>query len=275
MFQLYHHKYENKMKNLIVLVLITLCISAHAQNKNIRQDSTKKSGFEINYDNFQQMVKSREFRFSETKFNADSGIWRIGGWKSITVSECNCESEYVSYNVKVNEYDVIHESYGGFSWIPKVSVLSIPIKFRPAIKYTSKGSQEEIERPQEGGIDIKNVNVGLNFFNKRIDRYFSYGTSTSHKISGGILFGLTGIGLTKDNVNIDPNNDFKDVTQLFVSTGLNLSYSYNTINFSIIPIAWDFGLSEPGRSYVYHKKIWFGFGIGIGLSRLGMPYGLN
>ncbi|MGM0943970.1 MAG: hypothetical protein ACQEW9_02240 [Bacteroidota bacterium] len=257
------------------MIIITLILSFPAFAQTVNQDSAKVRGFEIKYADFQNSVNNGEFRIAEAKFNADSGLWKIGGWKNKVVNDCTCGSEYILYNVKVKEKDVIFEPYGGFSWIPKVSILSVPVKIRPSLKYTPKGSQEEVKRPHEGGIDLKNVNVGLNFYNKTIDRYFSYGTSTSHKWSGGILLGLSAIGLTEDNVNIKANSDFNEVTQLFVSTGLNVSYSYNTINFSLVPVAWDWAVSQTGRNYVYHKKVWFGFGVGIGLSRMGMPYGIN
>lgn len=259
------------MRLTIIMILMLGGIVSYAQT----QDSIHGKSYTILYADFQNSVNNREFRIAEAKFNADSGLWKIGGWKNKVVNDCTCGSEYILYNVKVKEKDVIFEPYGGFSWIPKVSILSVPVKIRPSLKYTPKGSQEEVKRPHEGGIDLKNVNVGLNFYNKTIDRYFSYGTTTSHKWSGGILLGLSAIGLREDNVNIKANSDFNEVTQLFVSTGLNVSYSYNTINFSLVPVAWDWAVSQTGRNYVYHGKLWFGFGVGIGLSRMGMPYGIN
>lgn len=51
--------------------------------------------------------------------------------------------------------------------------------------------------------------------------------------------------------------------QMFISTGLTINYSYNNIKVSFIPIGFDFGTTSLGKKWVYNKRRWWGFGIGL------------
>ncbi|WP_157359659.1 hypothetical protein [Algoriphagus mannitolivorans] len=245
-----------KISNLFLACILMFLISG-----KFSYSQTKISKSE-----FQKILDSDQFLIANSKFVEGRGIWKFEGWEG---------DNYSIFDVTVNKDDVIKEDYSPKFYSPKFSILSVPIKLRPDLSYSNKELAKNVDRPMEGGIDIKNIYLGVNFLNLTRDRYFSFGTSSTHRFSIGGLLGFTAIPLTKDNINMENENDFKDVTQVFFSSGVNVNYSYNNVNFSFVPFGWDFGLDNVGRSYVYHGKRWWGLGIGINLSRMGMPFGMN
>lgn len=247
------------MEKLIKMFFVWLLLFLICGNSAFSQTKINKS-------RFQNLLDSDQFLIATSKFVEGKGIWRFEGWEG---------DKYAIFDVTVDKYDMIHEDYGPKFYLPKFSILSVPIKIRPSISYSNKELTSKVERPLEGAIDIKNIYLGVNFLNLTRDRYFSFGTTSTHRFSIGGLFGFTAIALTKDNINMENESEFKDVTQVFFSSGVNINYSYNNVNFSLVPIGWDFGLDSVGRSYVYHGKRWWGLGIGISLSRMGLPFGFN
>lgn len=51
--------------------------------------------------------------------------------------------------------------------------------------------------------------------------------------------------------------------QLFISTGLTFTAAFNNLTFVFVPVGWDFSTSETGSNWVYNKRRWWGFGIGV------------
>jgi hypothetical protein len=138
-----------------------------------------------------------------------------------------------------------------------LGLLSIPFKIRP--------STDTIH--SETKADVKNVMVMIGR-GKTWERYFSSGTTSRHKVSGGLLVGPSVESLTPSNtenkiLKANPTN------QVYLSTAFGLCYSYNDkISFAIVPIGADTGFSNTAKKWIYNGNYWWGFGIGLDISGL-------
>lgn len=104
-------------------------------------------------------------------------------------------------------------------------------------------------------------NLGLFIGRKReTERYFYSGRKTFHAISIGAFVSPTAITLNAGNTGGKVEDE---ITQLGVSTGIGLSYTYNKVSFMFIPVGFDFGTSSKTGNWVYNGKYWLGFGVGI------------
>lgn len=152
--------------------------------------------------------------------------------------------------------DTIRIAYGKYvSFTRKstsYSALNIPIKIRPKI--------EKIEIPDMVEADVKNIGL---FLGKRyeINRFFYNGVQSSHAFNWGVFVSPTAIKLTTENT--DGKQD--KLTQLALSTGLGLSYTYNKFSIMVIPAGMDIGLGSEMSDWVYNNKFWWGFGVGVDL----------
>lgn len=130
-----------------------------------------------------------------------------------------------------------------------VSVLNIPFKIRPKLDTI----------PGTATADIKNIGLFLgNSFTS--DRYFYNGKSSRHKFTVGGFLSPTLITLNQTNTNGAVDGD---LSQMGLSIGAGINYTYRSISFVLIPMGFDIGLSSQSKDWIYNKKYWFGFGIGI------------
>lgn len=143
------------------------------------------------------------------------------------------------------------------SYKPTLSIMTIPFKVRPSTA----------NLPQNVTTGLSNAGLNIGFFNKRLDRYFVNNKNSTHNFSLGFLLAPSAEKLTPDNTN---NIITKESTQLFISTGLSLTYSYGDISISLIPAGIDFATTSDGKNYAYNGKYWWGFGIGIKTSLIGL-----
>lgn len=144
-----------------------------------------------------------------------------------------------------------------YSWKPTLSILTVPFKVRPA-KDTLK---------QNVTTGLKNAGLNFGIFNVKLDRYFIDEKKSTHKFSAGILIAPSAEELKPSNTE---NTSTYETKQLFISTAVSLNYTYNDITFSILPLGWDFATTSEGKEYIYNKKRWWGFGIGLSSKLLGI-----
>jgi hypothetical protein len=142
------------------------------------------------------------------------------------------------------------------SYLSHFSINTVPIKIRPALD----------NFPQSAFTGLNNAGINFGIYNKRLDRYFFNNKKSSHFFSAGLNIGPSIEELTPENTN---NYILTKNKQLFITGGISLTYSYNDISFTIIPMAYDFATTKEGREYIYNSKMWWGFGFGIKTSLLG------
>lgn len=139
---------------------------------------------------------------------------------------------------------------------PKLSVITVPFKIR----------EKQDNAPQLVSSSVKNAGLNFGFFNYKLERYFANGSLSTHKFSFGVI-----IAPSAEELNID-NTDGQitaKTTQLFISSGVSATYTYNAISFVVIPMGYDFATTGDGRKWMYNKKWWWGFGIGIDTKLFG------
>lgn len=189
----------------------------------------------------------------------DKKLWIIDVKSSLDTLKIN------SYDPNDNDTIVSHniilkrnEGLGVWttSCFSHFSVITVPIKVRPSFS----------DVPQSAFSGLTNAGVNFGVYNKRLDRYFVNDKKSSHFFSAGFIFGPSIETLTPLNTNNKVKIENK---QLFIFTGISLTYSYNDIAFTLIPAGFDFATTKEGREYIYNKKLWWGFGIGLKTSLLG------
>lgn len=133
-----------------------------------------------------------------------------------------------------------------------LSLMTTPFKVRP--------QTEGFPRTAISGLS----NLGLNFsvYDKILNNYFIDGHKSTHKFSLGLWIAPAVEELNAKTTEGSLIND-ETSRQLFLSIGSSITYSYNNITFSIIPMGYDIATSTIGKSWVYNKKRWWGFGIGL------------
>ena len=160
--------------------------------------------------------------------------------------------------VKLDKGQVLAVSNWSYFWNPwhwkpiPVSITTVPFKIRPEIdEFATKASS-----------GLTNVGLNFDFFRWKTDRYFADASKSSHKFYAGIWIAPNVEELDSIQTRGFLTKDTKS-KQLFISTSLTVNYSYNNITFSFVPIGFDFATNSIGKEWVYDKKRWWGFGIGI------------
>ncbi len=143
-----------------------------------------------------------------------------------------------------------------YSPVP-ISLMTVPFKVRSKVKAPSG---TELPRTASAGL----TNIGFNFelADWQMDRYFSNGKKSTHRFSLGVWAAPTVEDLDTSITDGYLVGQAKS-KQLFVSTGITLSYAYNDIAFVIVPAGWDVATSTLGKKSVYNKEWWWGFGIAV------------
>jgi len=153
--------------------------------------------------------------------------------------------------LKENEVYGVVNVHANF-YKPSISLITVPFKIRP--------KQSNLNTVASSG--LTNVGLNIDFLGRKWDRYFISGTKSQQKLAVGAWVAPAVEELDSISTNSYLKKDVKS-KQLFISTGLTIMYSYNNINFVFVPIGFDFATSNVGKEWVYNKKRWLGFGIGI------------
>lgn len=166
-------------------------------------------------------------------------------------NRCN-DNALTSYVTPIGSDEVVNhlQAVYVFKKNAPLSVLAIPFKIRPMID----------GRPAEAK---SNANLGLSvpLIGLLWNRLFADGGKSAHLFSLNAFAApaLEKIDSTNTNGRILIPRD-----NIVLSTGLSLTYTYNNeISFSIIPLATDIGFTSATDQWVYDRKYWWGFGIGV------------
>lgn len=199
-----------------------------------------------------------------TKVESNNNILTVSGYKD---DEENEEDKFTSRKIKLNKY----ESFSVFErrwftpstfkeFVNSISVYSIPFKIRPGI--TAQIDSKEQTLPPTSNGSVSNIGVNLEITKAKWDIYTIRDNIYSHKLSLGLWVGPSIEELDKTNTRTFPA-DISKSKQLFISTGITISYSFNNFSFVFVPAGWDWGTSTLGKTWAYEGERWWGFGIGI------------
>ena len=167
--------------------------------------------------------------------------------------------EGVEKGGEIKKYKLRMDSYKSFTYSawskPRVSALSVPYKIRP-----NSGSFTGFA---QSGLKNAGINIELpGWFRQKLH---PFGRKKQDAITGGILLAPAVIEIATEN---SISGSTAKSNQLFMSVGFTVSYSVNDFVFSIVPIGFDFAMNERGKDFAFNKKRWWGFGIGVPLTRL-------
>lgn len=116
---------------------------------------------------------------------------------------------------------------------------------------------------------ITNIGFNLDLVRWKMDRYFARGKKSTHKLSLGLWAGPSVEELDSvythgadGDLGKAPGKMEKS-KQLYLSTGITLSYTYNDISFVFVPIGYDYATSTIGKHWIYRDRRWWGFGIAV------------
>lgn len=138
-------------------------------------------------------------------------------------------------------------------WRPMpLSIITTPFKVRPAV-----GDAKRV-----ASAAVNNIGVNVDLLRFTTDRFFTAGTRATHRGSIGLW-----IAPSVEEVDSITTDGYLGKTekskQLFVSTAISISYTYNNFTFTFMPLGWDIATSTVGKNWIYNKERWWGFGIGI------------
>ena len=133
-----------------------------------------------------------------------------------------------------------------------LSITTVPFKVRPSF--------DEFETNASSG--ITNLGLNLDLGRWQMDRYFSFGKKSTHKFYAGLWVApsVEELNSTQTRGVLSEGETDK---QLFISTALTINYTYNNITFTFVPEGFDIATSTIGEEWVYNKRRWWGFGIGL------------
>jgi hypothetical protein len=180
----------------------------------------------------------------------------------LTVSGYDYEDNFVKRKIILERNKILPVStksyfFNSRHWKPiPFSIITVPFKIRPEIKL-----DEEVKNSIASS-GITNIGLNLDLAKYQLDRYFASGKKSSHKFS----LGVWGAPAVEELDSISTRGFLpkgKISKQMFLSTGLTISYSYNDVSFVFVPIGLDFGTSTIGKNWIYNKRRWWGFGIAI------------
>lgn len=152
------------------------------------------------------------------------------------------------YTLGENNYSFRMSTRPGFDL--SASIMTIPFKVRPRLG----------DKPQMVVAGLKNAGVNIGFYDFGRTSYFIDKDKVQHKGTIGVILAPGGEVVSPSNSS---DSTIIESNRLFLSTGLTLTYSYNDLSISAVPIGFDFGLNPAARMYDYHATYYWGFGIGI------------
>lgn len=163
----------------------------------------------------------------------------------------------------IKETDKIFSS-GYINSVP-FSLVSVPFKIRPKTKVTlnNTGTPIDTEFRSMAMSGINNLGINIDLIKRTTDRYFSNGKKATHKKGIGLII-TPGVeefsaSVIKDNSLVGDEKS----KQFYVSVGISALYAYNGITFFVVPAGIDWAPSQLGKQWIYNKKYWWGFGIGV------------
>lgn len=224
---------------------------------------------------FTNIIHGQNYKFFDSKRNSSDEIFKteletILNDDSKLVSDFDIKSvNIVKIDVSENKYKVFYAKKGKNQQIEtilipmiygknltayqhgisSISLFTTPFKIRP----------KQGNTPQEVKSDLKNIGLYSSFFYLKKKTILNDGSIREHKGSFGLF-----IAPTSEEFNLqNTNNKVEKSNQLIISTGLAISYTYKNIVLNYIPFGIDYGTTSDKNDWIYNKKRWWGFGIGL------------
>ncbi|PZR28923.1 MAG: hypothetical protein DI535_04185 [Citrobacter freundii] len=197
-----------------------------------------------------------------SKVEANNNVLTVSGYKDSGFTKRSVLLEN-NEALAIREWSVIFRD--GYLNSAPFSMVTIPFKIRPRAKVTLRKSilPKDTAFGATAMSGISNLGIHMEIIKHTTDRYFATGKKATHKWGFGALLtpGVEELsaGLVKDT---SLTGDKKS-KQFYISFGLSAFYSYNGISFFVVPAAIDVAPSPQGKQWIYNKKIWWGFGIGL------------
>lgn len=167
--------------------------------------------------------------------------------------------KYYEAELKRNEFVSIKNDKYFFHSLGSISIMTVPFKVR------SKNRQGYIT----ARADIKNIGLYLPLALWDRERYWLDNSTSSHKFSVGLLLAPMAQELSDSNTDDHFQNSDISYSAFMLSTSLAITYTYKKITFAIIPIGYDYGLDQAGKSWDNHGNYWAGFGVGVDTKLFG------
>jgi hypothetical protein len=207
-----------------------------------------------------------------TKVESSNNVLTIAGYEGGGFTKRNVLLE------RNQVFAVIQSNYiswgkGYWNSIP-FSLITVPFKIRPRNKTTLTKTNPSTDTAYRATAmsGITNLGINLDLVKRTTDRYFSNGKKSTHKWALGVFVtpGVEELGAAqvKDTSLVGDGKS----KQFVVSGGFSISYAYNGITFLLVPAALDWAPSALGKQWIYNKKFWWGFGIGVSPTILGQVF---
>lgn len=250
-------------KDLVIIGEKDIYINATTNGNTAAAKVTLKRANDITY-TLNDYINNDNLKLNYvTKVESNNNTLTVYGYKDNNHSKINLMLE--SHKAfAVNEWSFVWNSK---HWKPfPISLTTIPFKIRPGLSFVNRDS---INNPidttnfkSQATMGLTNIGFNIDLVKFQMDRYFSTGRKSSHKFSVGFwaapsveeMDSVTTRGFLEKN---------EKTRQLYISTGLTISYSYNDISFVVVPIGIDIGTSTVGKNWIYNGQLWWGFGIAI------------
>lgn len=243
------------MKNLTLLLFVTFTAISYSQKNFKTMDSKKNSSDEIFKDKLKEVIPQDSNLLNDFDINNIKII-------KIDVAENNYKIYYadsIGGQIKIKLIPMIYgekplsaDQFG----ILSLSLFTTPFKIRP----------KQGDVPQEFKSDLKNVGLYSSLFYIKRKTILNDGSIREHKFSTGLFVSPTSEEFNLQNTNgkIDKSN------RLVISTGVAINYTYKSIVLSYIPLGYDYGTTSDKKDWIYNKKRWWGFGIGLDAKFFGL-----
>lgn len=231
------------MRNLLIMPFLALTGICYAQERDIFKDSKQWKDLE------QIKILSTETVTDSTSSDS-TALLKV---KFFDYKQNRVRNYYADLDSQKREFVSHSEYYCGLGAMRQFSIMTVPFKVRAKNKdgyVTAKA-------------DLDNVGFYIPLGLKNIERYWVDNSSSSHKISYGILLAPMAEELNDKNTQNYFGDEDKSYTAFMFSTSLAVTYTYKKITLALIPVGFDFGTDKAGRQWINHGKYWFGFGLGI------------
>lgn len=179
---------------------------------------------------------------------------------SVTPKDIYYEVKYVTYDSvdmpKMHIDSVLYKFNDSYlvttRYFSSLSVITVPIKVRPSVH----------NKKQVATADIKNVGVFYGLYNYHWKKYYKDSATSDTKLSVGFILSPAVEKFDSLNTNGYLTKGLER-SQLVISTAVGITGSYKGVTVAVIPAGWDIGTSSIRKEWIYNRRYWWGFGIGL------------
>lgn len=251
------------MKRILTILVVVLgfVVQGWGQEGKISEQNIEEVKIEL--DKIEKSIEKIRYLIKSSDEENNKKVETFPQFKVVTSVKVKKDTLYVSgFEKESGKFREVQQSIESnyvytnktIKWFPTASLMSVPFKMRPKTK----------DVPFSAYSDLKNVAINVDFFSKQWDRYFATGKTSTHRASAGLFASPLVEELTVEN----SKNQTAKNSQLFLSAGISINYSYNKLTFTFIPLGFDIATNNVGKEWIHNGNYWWGFGIGVDLKIL-------